>query len=249
MKGKVKNIGVLLFVMLVTTFSWAQKLDSTLWVISSGGDYDTTATLIISSTIGETVVETFNSSSASSITFTQGFQQSFSGGSLTIEIETTKALCQDRNNGFASITNIEGCIGPYTVNWSNGDTGSFANNLKSGQYSVQISSSDGCNKVFPFQIENTNDIPCLLKFYTGITPNGDGINDTWEIDNIELFLDNTVDIYNRLGNKVWEASDYNNTSTIWGGENLSGAELPSDTYFYIFVSGSNVEKGWIELTR
>jgi gliding motility-associated-like protein len=247
MMRKLKYIGMIL--LFVAQSVNAQLLDTTLHVISSGGDYDSTATVIISSTIGETVVETFSSSSSSSVTFTQGFQQTFTNGRITVDITTTGPLCQDRSNGFASISNIEGCIGPYTINWSNGNTGSFANNLAAGQYTVQVSSFDGCNNIFSFEVENTNDLPCLLKFYTGITPNGDGVNDTWEIDNIELFLNNTVDIYNRLGNKVWEGSDYDNTSTVWSGENLSGGELPSDTYFYVFIAGSNVEKGWIELTR
>ena len=92
-------------------------------------------------------------------------------------------------------------------------------------------------------------MPCLLKFYSGITPNADGRNDFWIIDNIELFPSNEVIFYNRLGNKVWEGTNYDNNSVVWGGENLSGSDLPSDTYFYIFESGNDVEKGWVELTR
>ena len=98
-------------------------------------------------------------------------------------------------------------------------------------------------------MQATNNLPCLLKFYSGITPNGDGLNETWIIDNIELFPSNEVIFYNRLGNKVWEGTNYDNSNVVWGGQNLSGNELPSDTYFYIFESGSNVEKGWVELTR
>ncbi|MBL4709168.1 MAG: gliding motility-associated C-terminal domain-containing protein [Flavobacteriales bacterium] len=216
-------------------------------VIGSGGDYDSTSSLIISSTIGETVVHT--TSSTSVVILTQGFQQSFIKDTISFLFQTFNASCIGRADGFAKIDSIKGCNAPYTILWSNGSTGTSANNLAAGDYSVQITSGDGCTKQIPFSINYISEEDCILKFYSGITPNNDGINDNWEIDNIELFPDNSIDIYNRLGNKVWEGSGYDNNTIVWGGENLSGNELPSDTYFYVFITGNDVEKGWIELTR
>ncbi|WP_373417344.1 T9SS type B sorting domain-containing protein [Mucilaginibacter phenanthrenivorans] len=37
------------------------------------------------------------------------------------------------------------------------------------------------------------------------TPNGDGINDTWTIENLNSYTNNTVGIYNRYGEKVYSS--------------------------------------------
>lgn len=217
-------------------------------VISSAGLIDSTTSLKISSTIGEPVIQTFSSSNEPSW-LTQGFQQSFDGGDITFDLIITGPSCKDRNDGFAEISNIVGCDAPHSISWSNSNLGTRAVSLGVGGYSVQVTSDNGCTELVEFTVSATSDEPCLLKFYSGITPNGDGRNETWIIDNIELFPSNEVVFYNRLGNKVWEGTNYNNSSVVWGGENLSGNELPSDTYFYIFESGGDVEKGWVELTR
>lgn len=215
-------------------------------VISSGWSYDSTSSLIISSTIGETVI--LNKVIAP-YDLAQGFQQVFRNSNISFVLNLTGPLCLDRSNGFAIIDSIIGCQGPYDISWSNADTGTIAKNLGAGPHSVTVTSFDNCVQTTNFEIEFINDLPCLLKFYTGITPNGDALNEQWIIDNIELLPSNKVDIYNRLGNRVWKGVNYDNITTVWSGENLSGAELTSDTYFYVFVSGSQVEKGWIELTR
>ena len=57
--------------------------------------------------------------------------------------------------------------------------------------------------------------------YNGISPNGDGKNDKWVIEYIELLPDtqkNRVTIYNRWGDMVWEATDYNNSSIAFDGQ-------------------------------
>jgi gliding motility-associated-like protein len=64
-----------------------------------------------------------------------------------------------------------------------------------------------------------------------ITPNGDGVNDTWNIEHIEEFPDATFVIYNRWGNIVWKATG---NSFQWNGTNYRNGEvLPEGTYFYI----------------
>ncbi len=88
-----------------------------------------------------------------------------------------------------------------------------------------------------------------LFFYNGITPNGDGHNDTWVIDNIELYSNNSVTIFNRWGIEVWKADNYNNTTVVWQGLNNSGQPLPDATYFYIVKVNGATYKGWVQLTR
>ncbi|HRP58855.1 MAG TPA: gliding motility-associated C-terminal domain-containing protein, partial [Vicingus sp.] len=94
------------------------------------------------------------------------------------------------------------------------------------------------------------DEECKLKFYSGLTPNGDGDNDVWYVDNIENFPVNNVKIFNRWGDLVWEQENYSNEEDkIWKGTNKNGKDLPDGTYFYIADVAGTFYKGWVEITR
>ena len=87
----------------------------------------------------------------------------------------------------------------------------------------------------------------------GFSPNGDGTNDLFVIRGILYYPDNNIVIFNRWGNKVFEASPYQNT---WDGKttmglSMGGDELPVGTYFYLLDldDGSEVIKGTIYLNR
>ncbi|MHB8259008.1 MAG: gliding motility-associated C-terminal domain-containing protein [Bacteroidia bacterium] len=69
----------------------------------------------------------------------------------------------------------------------------------------------------------------VLYFYNSFSPNGDGANDVFYIGNISQYPNNTLEIYNRYGQKVYNVTGYNND---WAGSYL-GTDLPSGTYFYI----------------
>ena len=92
----------------------------------------------------------------------------------------------------------------------------------------------------------------------GFSPNGDGINDYWEIKGIELHPDNVVTIYNRWGDVVYQINGYDNISRVFRGEankklKLGAGRLPSGTYFFnIHISGEhnfNKLKGFLVLKR
>lgn len=87
----------------------------------------------------------------------------------------------------------------------------------------------------------------------GFSPNDDGINDRFVIRGIENYPENTFVIFNRWGDKVFEASPYTNT---WDGKcekglRVGGDELPVGTYFYVLDlgDGSKIFKGTIYLNR
>lgn len=61
------------------------------------------------------------------------------------------------------------------------------------------------------------------------TPNGDGVNDTWNVKYLEDYPGATVDIFNRYGVKLYQIVNY---VTPWDGTN-NGSELPVGTYYYV----------------
>jgi gliding motility-associated-like protein len=61
-----------------------------------------------------------------------------------------------------------------------------------------------------------------------ISPNGDGMNDTWEIQNVELYNDFELLIFNDMGEIIYQTTSYQND---WGGE-YNGNLLPSGVYFF-----------------
>ncbi|MEO8761738.1 MAG: gliding motility-associated C-terminal domain-containing protein [Bacteroidia bacterium] len=68
-----------------------------------------------------------------------------------------------------------------------------------------------------------------LYFFNSFSPNGDLVNDYFVIGNIDQYPNNTFEVYNRYGQKVFSKTGYNND---WNGSYL-GNELPCGTYFYI----------------
>jgi len=68
-----------------------------------------------------------------------------------------------------------------------------------------------------------------VKISNGFSPNGDGKNDTWIIDYIDQFPDNTVEIFNRWGEQLFYSKGY---ATPFNG-NFHGKDLPVGTYYYV----------------
>jgi gliding motility-associated-like protein len=80
---------------------------------------------------------------------------------------------------------------------------------------------------------------------TGITPNGDGLNDFFVIHGIEAFPDNTFTVFNRWGNVVYQKDGYANE---WNGINSNGDALPDATYFVILeITNGEVLKGYVDV--
>jgi len=101
-----------------------------------------------------------------------------------------------------------------------------------------------------FLIEVAGDITV----YNGISPNGDLLNDTWIIQYIELLdetKNNKVSLYNRWGDLVWEAQNYDNKDRVFKGLNKNGNEVSSGTYFYKieFSSGRKAETGYLSIKK
>jgi gliding motility-associated-like protein len=86
-----------------------------------------------------------------------------------------------------------------------------------------------------------------LKIPSGITPNGDGINDTLEIEGIAELPECDVEIYSRWGEKVFSSKGY---STPFDGT-YNGTPLPMATYYYVIKpnNGSSHFKGTVAILK
>ncbi|MCX2679281.1 gliding motility-associated C-terminal domain-containing protein [Galbibacter sp. EGI 63066] len=94
--------------------------------------------------------------------------------------------------------------------------------------------ASGCNE-YSFRTTTSNPIANTSKY--GISPNGDGINDFWEIPGIEEYPDNEVSVFNRWGDKIFEVKGYDNYTNVFNGtanqlKGLGADKLPNGTYFY-----------------
>lgn len=64
------------------------------------------------------------------------------------------------------------------------------------------------------------------------TPDGDGVNDCFEIKRLGTFTQVDLKIYNRWGNLIWYT---NNPDEHWDGKNIdNGKDAPSGTYYYVY---------------
>jgi gliding motility-associated-like protein len=72
---------------------------------------------------------------------------------------------------------------------------------------------------------------------TLLTPNGDGRNDTWIVRELDFIKDCTVQVFNRWGQKVYEATNYQND---WNGE-YKGEPLPDGAYVYVIICNDKIK--------
>ena len=74
-----------------------------------------------------------------------------------------------------------------------------------------------------------------VKVYSGISPNGDGMNDFLIIYGSEQYPDNKLSIYNRWGNLIYEESGYGHNGVFFEGyASGSSTLLPDGVYYYVF---------------
>lgn len=75
-----------------------------------------------------------------------------------------------------------------------------------------------------------------------LTPNEDGINDTWAIRGIQYYPTATVDVFDRWGQRVFHSVGYGNEK-VWDGT-LLGTRLPEGVYYYYIDLKSGDDSGY-----
>ena len=136
-------------------------------------------------------------------------------------------ICRLPQNGSAFVTSI-GCL-EYTPD---------AGFLGTDEFCVEVCDQDG-NCTQTLVIVDVTPASDELVIYTGFSPNGDNINDYLRIDNIEAYPNNTLRVYNRWGNLVYEKESYSNANP-WNGT-FNEIFLPDGTYYVMIDLGDGEE--------
>ena len=151
-------------------------------------------------------------------------------------------------NGSLSV-NASGGLGGFSYSWSNGITGPSISGIDAGNYTVTVTDNSGCSVNQVFDLGCTPLVPIVVPQL--ITPNNDGKNDLWIIQNVEQYPDMKVWVYNRWGNLVYQSQPYQNN---WNGYYTEGGNvngpLPASTYFYLIDTMKKSQdpiKGYLEI--
>ena len=115
-------------------------------------------------------------------------------------------------------------------------------------YTLRVTDLNGCIDTDTVNIKVRQDFVLIVRNI--VTPNGDGKNDFWFIDNIEFYPTAKVSIFNRYGMEIFKTEKYKEN---WDGtkDAPGGEPLPDGAYYYVItMDGSDVVyKGAISLIR
>ncbi len=107
-------------------------------------------------------------------------------------------------------------------------------------YYVTVTDEHGCSNIDSIIV---NISPIIIP--NAFSPNGDGVNDTWTIKNIENFPDNKIEIFNRWGKRCYYKKNYTND---WSGS-FNNNPLPDGVYYYIVKIENKTFKGSVNIIR
>jgi len=110
-------------------------------------------------------------------------------------------------------------------------------------YTLTATSGTGCTATASVLVKVLKE-PTVPNTFT---PNGDGINDTWNIQYLDSYPNATVEIFNRYGERVYFSHNY---PIPWDGT-YKGSALPAGTYYYIINpnSGRKAISGHVTIIR
>ena len=192
--------------------------------------------------------EIVSTSSSAIYTFTPTSGQCATATTLTVTINPSPTdlaiivsnVLNQTAQGVIEITSVTSGVAPFQYSINNG---SFSNttsytNLLPGDYIISVKDANGCKYDETVTIETT----CI--FPNGISPNGDGKNDTFNLNGCNVKF---ISFFNRYGMKI---NSFSNYTSQWDGTTSDAKNLPDGTYFYSAeLTDGNVKTGWVYIAR
>ena len=136
----------------------------------------------------------------------------------------------------------------WTPNWQIDDAtvlNPLVTPLKDTFYVLNATAMNGCGVIMDtvtIRVYKQVVVP------NAFSPNGDKINDTWQIDALSAYPNAEVLVFNREGKVVYRSFNY---ATAWNGM-YNGKKLPVATYYYIInlkLAGSKPLTGWLQIIQ
>ena len=97
--------------------------------------------------------------------------------------------------------------------------------LQDQVYRLTATGQNGCTATDTVSVK----ILKTVKIPNVFSPNGDGVNDRWNIENMADYPGCTLQVFNRYGQLVYSVAGYN---TPWDGK-VNGKDLPVGVYYYV----------------
>jgi gliding motility-associated-like protein len=118
-----------------------------------------------------------------------------------------------------------------------------ANPTHTTTYNLIVTSTTGCQDTASTTVTVLTDIVIPNTF----TPNGDGINDLWQIPSLAYYPKCQVSVFNRYGAIIFHSNGYTKS---WDGT-YNGKQIASGTYYYLIdlENGSPTTSGYLEVIR
>ena len=173
----------------------------------------------------------------------------FSQSPYQLAIIKTTALCANASVSL-SIAGTDP-LDQVSVSWSSGQTGVYyLPSLNEGDYSVGISIQQDTLHKLDTTLHFSIDKPeCPVSITRQFTPNGDGYNDLFYVNNVNYYPNFELEIYNKWGQRVHHQKS---SFTPWDGK-WAGMNVPDGTYYYVFFFDSGdknkLMKGDISILR
>jgi gliding motility-associated-like protein len=178
--------------------------------------------------------------------------------SVQIAFTTEKPTRFTNCDAFVVANLVGGATGTPTYTWSSktsSGTGNQVEGLCAGQVvNFLAQDANGCIGMASDTVDYPDD-GCLL-FRPVLTPSDmDEKNDFMLVTCVEFVPQNSIEIFNRWGQLVFQTEGYDNDSNSWKGTNSRGEALPEGVYFYVFKylnpsTRENVTlKGYVNLLR
>ena len=142
--------------------------------------------------------------------------------------------CLGHNDGFILLDSITGGAPPYWIRVYKEDSfieqqSLYFDSLYSGVYRIDVIDGNNCTHYGRNPaVQLIEDEMKCINIPAAFSPNEDGYNDTWQIDNLYIFPKALIQVYNRWGQLIYEG-DAN--SPFWDGT-YNGSPVPTGVYLY-----------------
>jgi gliding motility-associated-like protein len=112
-------------------------------------------------------------------------------------------------------------------------------------YIIEATDSNECNTYDTILVRFIGDIVPVNAF----SPNDDGVNDLWDIDEARYYDDIEVYVFNRWSQPVFHSKGYSDGQRWNGTKFNNGKQLPVGTYYYVIEVEGEIFKGPVTIVR